>query len=131
MKDELEKINDYLDRYTEGYFESYNAALSQVKKALELHGIAFPANDPEFPSDTEMVYKIVKDDLPKDLSLYIAINPSEDFDRAYEAYAQIVDKNELDALIEDDSDENEEDDSDVQLPSFSHYLRQTRRTSDD
>lgn len=134
MSEELEKVNDCLDRWTEGYFESYGAALSQIRKALELHGISFPADDPMTPSENEIVYKVEKEDLPKDLHLYIAINPSDDFDRAYEAYAQIVDKDDLQALIDEgDDDDNypEYAPEEVPLPSFSSYLRQTRRSSDD
>lgn len=126
---ELDKVNDSLDKWSEGYFDSYSAALANIRRALELHGITFPA-DSVIPMDFELVYKIEKDNLPKDLHLYIAINPSDDYDHAFEAYAQIVDKEELDALYNED-DEDEDDDISVATPSFSSFLRQTRRTSDD
>lgn len=131
METELEKVNARLDEFTEGYFESYDGALSQILTALELSGLKLPSNFTYV--DDEVVYEIQKEGLPKKLFVYMNIERSDDYQGAFEAYAQVVDEAELEELLADGEDDPRAEAPEVSMPTktISTFLRQARRSADD
>ena len=109
------RLNNTLDHLCDKKFADPKIAISCFRKALELYGIMLPILDIENEHtpkefDFEEIFKItsVEDLGDNTLYFYITIEKCDENNPGlYEAYAQIVDEDELDDLTDEDNDNNE------------------------
>lgn len=118
----IAKVNDELDHALNKKFASAELVINTIRLVLNVNGIGLPGIlNPE--QEDEIVFEFEKDGM-EDLYFYICLDQDER--GHYDAYAQIVDSSELDAMR--GMDASRPPLSYGQL--VSHWLRQTRRTSD-
>ena len=109
---DVARLNTMLDHLCERKFADPKIVISCFRKALELYGVMLPILEIENTHtaqefDFEETFKI--ENVEKDdLYFYITIEKDEDHPGLYEAWAQIVDKDELDDLEDEDDNNNNE-----------------------
>jgi hypothetical protein len=124
MNQEIESLNEKLDGLSGIIFPKVSEALNEVAKILAVYGITFSCQE-EYPEE-ELIFKLEVEGAPKQYYLYIAINSFLNT----EIYAQLVDDEELNSLLEMEPEELTHP-RELLVPVLSRFLRQTRRTSDD
>ena len=109
---DVARLNTMLDHLCERKFADPKIVISCFRKALELYGVMLPILEIENTHtaqefDFEETFKItnVEDDT---LYFYITIEKcDENHPGLYEAWAQVVEEDELDDLEDEDDDNNE------------------------
>lgn len=122
---DVERINYQLDCVFKNKFANPYLIVTAVNAVLERFGINMPAMTPSGRNES-YVYHIHGG--TTDLYLYVCIERDEQ--GHYDAFAQVVDKHGLSALIhkEHEHDEHEEE----TLPEYpSHFILQARHSADD
>ena len=112
---DVARLNTMLDHLCERKFADPKVAISCFRKALELYGVMLPILDLENEhtmkeDDFEETFKItnVEDDT---LYFYITIEKcDENHPGLYEAWAQVVEEDELDDLSDEAEDEFDAED---------------------
>ena len=120
--EKIDEINDALDAVTENPFVNSAIFMNAVRGTLERFGILIPPGYemPTLSLDAETVYALGE----SDYSIYIVHNTTPDV--GVDGYAAVVNKEDLDDLLQMDPPEPLEP-----MPLVTPYLRQTRRTNDD
>lgn len=140
MINEIEHLNERLEKLVTTRYASYKEALLTISKVLATHGLLFNADEVQ-ASEEELIYKIEVEGEEVDFYLYIMVDVEETGHPAGGSVAiefcQIVDEEELDILINDlDDDDAEVNDSmsvngvNINHSIQSNYLRRVRRTAD-
>ena len=120
--EQIDSINDALEEVTAEPFINSAVFMNAVRGTLERFGILIPPGYemPMLSLDAETVYALGE----SEYSIYIVHNTTPDV--GVDGYAAVVNKEDLDDLLQMDPPEPLEP-----MPLVTPYLRQTRRTNDD
>jgi hypothetical protein len=121
----IDLINSHFDQYVNGKFATAYLVIQTVRGVLERFGVNLPDIHPT-GFDEEIVLRAT-DLSGDDEDLYLCIMIDVDGNGHYDAYAQFVDGDELDEVLDMDIETDELSPQQLVSP----YLRQTRRTADD
>jgi hypothetical protein len=115
-----EKINTHLDTLTEKPYQNAPIFLTQLRGALELYGMMLPAEATiNFVNlSAELVYALGD----TGLNLYIVYDTNEE-DGFVDGYAQIVTSDELDDLVQMDTEELLGDREEIQMRPSTWYAK--------
>jgi hypothetical protein len=117
--DAVDVINSHFDELVNGKFSTAYLVVQTVRGILERFGVILPELHPT-GFDEQIVYKANDD-------LYLCIMIDQDDKGHYDAYAQFVDNDGLDDVLNMDIETDEVE----QRQLVSPYLRQVRRSADD
>ena len=121
----IDLINNHFDEYVNGKFATAYLVIQTVRGVLERFGVKMPDVHPT-GFDEEIIFRATDLD-GNDEDLYLCIMIDVDNNGHYDAYAQFVDGDELDEVLNMDIETDEISPQQLVSP----YLRQTRRSADD
>lgn len=125
--EEIDSLNDQLEKATDRKFASPSLVVLEIRKLLAGHGIVLPPDD-VFLSEEEVVYQMV-DAEGQNTPLYLYISFNDDETGGYDAYAQIVDEEDLNSLLSLDPEEF--GNTEPMVPLSSPFLIRARHSADD
>ena len=123
--DSIDLINSHFDQYVNGKFATAYLVVQTVRGVLERFGVNLPDGHPT-GFDEEIIFRAT-DLNGDDEDLYLCIMIDVDDNGHYDAYAQFLNGDDLDDVLNMDISTDEVTPSQLVSP----YLRQTRRTADD
>lgn len=127
LMSQLEKANEDLDAVTEDPFVNSAIFMNAVRGTLERYGIVLPPSYtvPMLSAEAETVYTL------GDSGMYLYICHNQNEDSLIEGYAQVVNQEELDDLVDMDKFASEEDEEEGAISSKPDWVPPARAKDDD